>query len=167
LCRLYSLDQVHHQVRKVSATTSASGRAPSYGAMTLVHFGTGPRGATSNTATSTTERRSTRAISATQRGGAISLCCSAAATRPWPLAHTARRSVGQIGNPSGAEEVLSGQAGSAQPLCRTHSQQEATVVTTRLFEEGTTLSSSSRLETSAHLDRNIERGSAPRKNRWE
>ena len=28
LCRLYSLDHVHHQVRKVSATTSASGRAP-------------------------------------------------------------------------------------------------------------------------------------------
>jgi hypothetical protein len=31
LCRLYSLDHVHHQVRKVSATTSASGRAPAGG----------------------------------------------------------------------------------------------------------------------------------------
>jgi hypothetical protein len=31
LCRLYSLDHVHHQVRKVSATTSASGRAPATG----------------------------------------------------------------------------------------------------------------------------------------
>jgi hypothetical protein len=31
LCRLYSLDHVHHQVRKVSAATSASGRAPAYG----------------------------------------------------------------------------------------------------------------------------------------
>jgi hypothetical protein len=39
------------------------------------------------------------------RGGAISLCCSAAATRPWRLAHTPRPSVGQIGSPSGAEEV--------------------------------------------------------------
>ena len=36
-----------------------------------------------------------------------------------------------------------------QPLCSTDSQREATVVTTRLFEEGTTLSSSSRFETSA------------------
>jgi hypothetical protein len=75
---------------------------------------------------------------------------------PWELhkpTHTPRPSVGQIGNPSGAEEVLSGHAGLAQPLCSTHSQREATVVTTRLFEEGTTLSSSSRLETSAYLDR--------------
>jgi hypothetical protein len=31
------------------------------------------------------------------RGGAISLCCSAAATRPWRPAHTPRPSVGQIG----------------------------------------------------------------------
>jgi hypothetical protein len=36
LCRLYSLDQVHHQVRKVSATTSASGRAPAYGSAGLL-----------------------------------------------------------------------------------------------------------------------------------
>ena len=61
----------------------------------------------------------------------------------------ASSSVGQVGNPSGAEEVLSGQAGLAQPLCSSHSQREATVVTTRLFEEGTMLSSSSRFETSA------------------
>jgi len=46
------------------------------------------------------------------------------------------------------EEVLLGQAGLAQPLSSTYSQREATV-TTRLFEEGTTLSSSSRFETSA------------------
>jgi hypothetical protein len=61
----------------------------------------------------------------------------------------ASSSVGQVGNPSGAEEVLSGQAGLAQPLCSSHSQREATVVTTRLFEEGTMLASSSRFETSA------------------
>jgi hypothetical protein len=39
------------------------------------------------------------------RGGAISLCCSAAATRPWRPAHTPRPSVGQIGSQSRAEEV--------------------------------------------------------------
>jgi hypothetical protein len=64
------------------------------------------------------------------RGGANSLCCSAAATRPWRPAHTPRPGVGQIGSQSRAEEVLSGQAGLPQPLCSTHSQREATVVTT-------------------------------------
>ncbi len=87
--------------------------------------------------------------------------------RPWRLAHTPHPSVGQIGSPSGAEEVLSGQAGLAQPLCSTHSQREATVVTTRLFEEGTTLSSSSRLETSAYLDRKHRARLGAARERWE
>ena len=116
--------------------------------MTLGHFGTGSRRYLQHSDLDDRESFDPRHIRPQE---AAQSPCTAQRRRPdpWRLAHTPRASVGQIGSPSGAEEVLSGQAGLAQPLCSTHSQREATVVTTRLFKDGTTLSSSSRFEMSA------------------
>jgi hypothetical protein len=85
--------------------------------------------------------------------------------RPWRLAHTPRPSVGQIESPSGAEEVLSGQAGLAQPLCSTHSQREATVAPPGCLRRARRCRARRGWRRQPIWIGNIERGSAPRERR--